>query len=180
MADDDFEIQEPSEYQPGKEEAYSHSKLVMAALKDCKDKRAKEMRDGYKTTKFDKQGNAHMVIIPDSMKEFIESVESLMMIQERDYDTDATENIKQIKLDLAERYSKLVELEEEDWTNMPIQIKQEKLRQGHYFRKGFLSEAMPYTNIYIRYKVDAYTKIVSEVQKLIKRLYDYQEEIYEG
>lgn len=177
---DDFVIQEPTEYQHDKDQAYSHPQLVMSALKDCKDKRSKEMRDGYKTTKFDKQGNAHHVIIPDSMKEFIESVEALMMIQERDYDDDAVKEINKIKTELENKRNILLEREQQEWQTMPPEIKHKKLKEGSYFRQGLLSESLPYNNIYIRYKVDYYTKIVSEIQKLIKRLYDYQEEQWEA
>lgn len=180
MGEDDFEIKEPSEYTGQKDEVYSHSLLVMSALKTCKDKRAKEMGDGYTTTKFDKYGSAFPVVVPDSRKEFIESVKSLMMIQERDYDKDATTEIELIEKTLQEKYEELCGREKKDWEQMPHPIKQEKARKGYYYREGLLSGDLPYTRMYVRYQVDAYTEIVSAIQKLIKRLNDYRDEIYEA
>lgn len=180
MSEDDIEIKEPSEYQYNKDEVYSHSSLVMSALRTCMEKRAKEMRDGYTTTKFDRLGNAFPVNIPDSRQEFIESVESLIMIQERDYDEDAETKIKEIFKKLNEKYEQLCLLEEEEWKNMPSQIKQHKLKEGEYFRKGYLSNSLPYSKEYIRYKVTAYTRVVAEIQKSIKRLGEYKEEIWEA
>lgn len=180
MGEDDFEIKEPSEYTGAKDEVYSHSQLVMSALKSCKDKRAKEMGDGYTTTKFDKFGSAFPVVIPDSRKEFIESVKSLMMIQERDYDKDATTEIEKIEIELQDKYKQLSEQEKKDWEQMPHIIKQEKMKKGFYYREGLLSADMPYIRMYVRYQVDAYTQIVSSIQKLIKRLFDYRDEIYEA
>lgn len=179
MGDDDFEIQEPLSY-AHKDEVYSHSMLVMSALKDCKDKRSKEMRDGYWNVKFDRAGNAHRVWIGDSMKEFVESVEALMMLQERDYDPDAENAIKGLKDKLYEKYEELCKLEKEEWGKMPYDYKQQLGKEGFFLSEGLLSEKLKFNGIYTRYKISYYTKIVSEIQKLIKRKGDYQEEIYEA
>jgi len=178
--DEDLQIIEPKEYTGKKDEAYSHSALVMSALKHAKENRAKEMRDGYWNTKFDRFGNAHKVWIPDSRFEFIESVEALMMIQERDYDDKAREDIKRKREWLIERYKRYCELEEEEWKGMHQRIKMNHLRGGAYFRKGILSEALPWNFEYKRDKVEACTEIVSIIQNLIKRIGDYQEELYEA
>lgn len=180
MIEEEFEIKEPSEYTNSKEESYSHSQLVMSALKDCKNNRAKEMRDGYWNIKFDRMGNAHRVWMPDSRQEFIESVESLMMIQERDYDDDVITNIKQIEENLNEKYEEYCGKEKEDWNKMPVAYKQFLAKKGSYFREGMLSKDMPYIYEYTRHKVESYTKIVSEIQKLIKKMGDYKEEIIEA
>jgi len=180
MAEDDFEIKEPSEYNINKNEVYSHSTLLMFALKSVAEKRAKEMRDGYFNIKFDKMGNAHRVWIPDSREEFIESVESLTMIQSRDYDEEAKEAIQKIKIALKERFEKYCEYEKNEWEQMHPKIKDDYLRQGTFFREGLLSDKLPYKFLYIRDKVDSYTEIVSIIQCLIKRLGDYQEEIWEN
>ena len=180
MAEDDFEIIEPSEYAPKKDEVYSHSSLVMSALKQCKDKRSQEMRDGYFNIKFDRTGNAHKIWIPDSRQEFIESVEALMMIQERDYDKVAEDNIKVLRDSLDNKYKDFCEAEEKEWDKIPHDYKQKLAKSGSYFRKGMLSKDLSYLYTYIRCKIEVYTQIVSEIQKLIKRTGDYQEQVYEN
>lgn len=180
MEDNEIEIKEPGEYGYNKEEVYSHSLLVMGTLKKCRENRSKEMRDGYFNIKFDRMGNAHRVWMPDSRQEFIESVESLLMIQERDYDEEAEKEIEKIKKEVAFRYSAYCKREEEEWNKMPHDFKQQLIKKGSYFRQGYLSEDLPYIKEFIRDKVILYTKIVSEIQKLIKRSGDYREEIYEA
>lgn len=180
MAEDDFEIQEPGEYNYNKDEKYSHSTLLMAALKVAQENRAKEMRDGYWNTKFDRAGNAHKVWIPDSREQFIESVESLMMIQARDYDEESQNKLIEIKSKLKEKYDSYCISEEEEWKKMNIKTKTNHLSNGIFHRKGLLSNVLPYKFLYIRDKVESYTEIVSIIQKLIKRIGDYKEEIYEA
>jgi len=181
MDDDNLEVLEPKEYTNTKDESYSHSSLVMTALKRVRDNRSKEMRDGYYNTKFDKFGNAHKVWIPDSRQEFIESVESLMMIQERDYDEEVIQRLYEIEEWLEEKYKDYCEKEKEHWTEMDYGIIKEYNLQGTYFMEGMLSERyLPYYKMYVRDKVEAYTQIVSHIQQLIKRSGDYQEEIMKG
>ena len=180
MTDNDFDIIEPSEYSHQKDEVYSHSSLVMSALKQCKDKRSQEMRDGYFNRKFDRMGNAHNVWIPDSRQEFIESVEALMMIQERDYDDKAKDKIEKLKETLNIKFKELCEQEKEEWNVIPYEYKQKLAKNGSYFREGMLSKDLPYLYSYLRYKIEIYTQIVSEIQQLIKRFGDYQEQEYEN
>lgn len=177
MSDDDFEVLEPKEYTNTKDESYSHSSLVMTALKKVRDNRSKEMRDGYYNTKFDKFGNAHKVWIPDSRQEFIESVESLKMIQERDYDDEVEQRLFEIEEWLDGKYEEYCGKEKEHWNNIDYELVKNYNQQGTYFMEGMLSERfLPFYKMYIRDKVDAYTQIVSHIQQLIKRDGDYQEE----
>jgi len=180
MSDDEIEIREPSEYTSKKDEVYSHSSLVMSALKVAQEKRAGEMRDGYYNTKFDKLGNAHRVWIGDSRDEFIQAVESLMMIQERDYDKDAVDNIKAIMDELAAKYKVHCEQEAKEWIAMQHPVKINFLRKGMYFVEGKLCSGLRNYPEYLRDKVEAYTKIYSEIQKSIKRIGDYGEELWEA
>ena len=180
MTEDEIEILEPKEYTPRKDEAYSHPSLVMSALRKAIENRAKEMRDGYWNTKFDKFGNAHKIWIPDSRQEFIESVESLMMVEERDFDEPIITAIKKIKEDLTKKFKEYCEKEKKEWEGLNYKIKGKLNSEGYYFREEMLSERLPYKFEYIRDKVKFYSEIVSLIQQLIKRIGDYQEEIYEA
>ena len=142
--------------------------------------RSKEMRDGYYNTKFDKFGNAHRVWIPDSRQEFIESVGSLMMIQKRDFDSTINGKLNKIRQNLDKKYKSYCQKEKEHWETLDYSIIKEYNSKGTYLMEGLLSERyLPYYKMYVRDKVDAYTKIVSLIQQLIKRLGDYQEETME-
>ncbi len=179
--EDNFEVIEPKDYTQQKDISYSHSALLMSALKRVSENRSKEMRDGYYNTKFDRMGNAHKVWIPDSRAEFIESVESLMMIQGRDFDEQSIESIKLLLDGLEEKYKQYVELEKGEWGILHYQKKQELWNQGTSYREGLLSiDFFPFYRLYLRDKVEAYTKMVSIIQKSIKESGDYQDEIYEA
>ena len=181
MADDDFEIIEPKDYVNTKDEIYSHSSLVMSALKKARENRSQEMRDGYYNIKFDKFGNAHKVWIPDSRQVFIESVESLIMIQERDFDSVINGKLNKIRNKLKKKYEDYCKKEKEHWDTLDYELIKEYNQQGTSYMEGMLSERfLPFYKMYVRDKVDAYTKIVSLVQKLIKRMGDYQEEMFEA
>ena len=181
MSEDDFEVLEPKDYTTSKDEVYSHSSLVMSALKKVRDNRSQEMRDGYYNIKFDKFGNAHKVYIPDSRQVFIESVESLIMIQQRDFDSNINGKLNKIKNSLKKKYEDYCKKEKEQWDSMDYELVKEYAKQGTSFMEGLLSERfLPYYKMYVRDKVDAYTKIVSLIQKLIKRLGDYKEELTEA
>ncbi len=180
MGEVDFEIIEPKDYSTEKETVYSHSTLVMSALRKAMDSRSKEMRDGYYNIKFDRLGNAHRVWIPDSRQEFIESVESLMMIQKRDFDSAINGKLNKIRQSLSKKYEDYCKKEKEHWEKLDYLIIKEYNLNGTYFMERLLSERyLPYYKMYVRDKVDAYTKIVSLIQQLIKRLGDYQEETME-
>ena len=179
--ENDIKINEPKDYTQQKDIAYSHSALLMAALKRVSENRSKEMRDGYYNTKFDRMGNAHKVWIPDSRAEFIESVESLMMIQKRDIDKTILDSIKVFLDTLKKNYKDYWELEKKEWGTLHHQKKQELWNEGISLRENLLStEFFPYYRLFLRDKVEAYTEIVSIIQVSIKASGDYQEEIYEG
>lgn len=180
MSENDFEILEPTDYTGKTDESYSHPSLLMSALKRASENRAKEMRDGYYNTKFDRLGNAHKVWVPDSREEFIESVKALMMIQERDFDMEGAAEIKEILDDLEERYKKYCDMEEEMWNNFDSEIVDNLNKQGYSFMKGKLSQGLPFKYEYLRDEVEAYTRIYSAIQKLIKRIGEYGEVIYES
>jgi len=176
----DFEVIEPKDYASEKETVYSHSTLVMSALKKARDNRSQEMRDGYSNVKFDKFGNAHKVYIPDSRQVFIESVESLMMIQQRDFDSTINGKLNKIRNSLKKKYEDYCKKEKQQWDEMDYEIIKKYNQEGTYYMLGLLSERyLPFYKMYVRDKVDAYTKIVSLIQKLIKRLGDYREEMIE-
>jgi len=180
MSEEDFEVLEPKDYAPSKDEVYSHSTLVMSALKKAMENRSKEMRDGYENIKFDRLGNAHKVIVLDSRQEFIESVEALMMIQERDYDSKMKEELEKIEKELKEKHEDYCEKEKKHWEELDYNIVRKYNFNETFYMEGWLSKNyLPYDKMYIRDQVNSYTKIVSLIQQLIKRLGEYKKEITE-
>jgi len=185
MPDDDLEIIDPEGYRgSGKGEIFSHSQLIMMALKKCIENGSIEMREGYYNKKMDKYGNTIEIYVPDTRLTFIESVESAIMIMADDIEDDkenkAEINIKEILTELSTEKEKYQNLEKAEWTNARDDLKQQWYNKGRRLIPGVLTQFFPYYNYYIMDKVVAYRKIVAELTKLTKRCDYYREEFIEA
>lgn len=69
-------------------EGLSKDDIVMEAWRDCRIKRAVEMRKGFYNTKFDKQGNAFKIWIPDTREIYINSVKAFEITLQGDIDDE--------------------------------------------------------------------------------------------
>jgi len=185
MGEDELEIIDPESYRgAGKDEVFSHSQLVMMALKKCIESGSMEMREGYYNRKTDRFGNTNITYVPDTRLTFIETVESAMMIladdiEDKKDNEEAEKNIKQIMVGLAKKKEKYQNLEEGEWNNANHELKKHWQKSGKMLIPGVLTQFFPYYNYYIMDKVQAYRKIVAELKKLTKRFDYYKEEFYE-
>jgi hypothetical protein len=177
MGDDDLEIKEVEDYYGSKSgETFSHSQLVMISMKRCIEAGSKEMREGYVNEKADKYGNMIRTNVPDTRKEFIESVETLMMVMADDIDQEAKNRIGTIKNRLNRSYNKFCKYEKEEWKNAHINIKEIWQKQGISQRDGMLHRGFPYYVEYIMEKVKAYRRLFAQLKKLTQRKDYYREE----
>ncbi len=177
MTEDDFEIKDEDDYTGfGKKEVFSHSQLVMISMKKCIEAGTKEMREGYVNEKADRYGNIVRTQIPDTRKELIESVKTLMMIMASDIDDEAKKKIGKIRYRLNKSYNKFCKYEEDEWKEAHITIKNHWNKEGTFFRKGMLSKGLPYAVEYIMEQVDSSRKIFAQLTRLTKRLDWYREE----
>jgi hypothetical protein len=179
MSEDDFEIVEPEDYKGGyRGESFSHSQLIMMAMKKCIEAGCNEMRVGYYNEKHDKFGNNIITYNPDTRKEFIEAVETLLMVMADDIDDEAKTNIDKINIILNENYSKYCIKEESDWNTASHLIKNQWMKERIFLRKGMLNEKFPYAIEFLMEKVAASRQIFAELKKLTKRKDYYREEEY--
>lgn len=177
--DSDFEIIEPENYSASKAE-FSNGELVMSAFRKCIDLGAKEMREGYYNTKMDKGGNLNYIYVPDTRKEFIEAVETLMMIMADDVDTETEKKIKEVNDSLSKIYIQLCTNEKAIWESASLMMKQQWNSKNIFQREGFLSAGLPFSVDYLMEKVSAYRKLVGIMKKRIKDLNYYKEEDFIG
>lgn len=178
MSEDDFEIKESDNYEHKAGESFSHSQLVMMAIKKCIEAGCKEMRQGYYNEKRDKFGNNIITYNPDTRKEFIESVETLKMVMSDDLDTIANDEIKKILNKISELYITLCSNEKKDWNDANYNLKEAWKKRGIFFREGMLNEKFPYAVEFLIEKVSAYRNIFAELKKLTQRKDYYREEMY--
>lgn len=176
--DTDWEVVEPENYSGTKGESFSNGELVMMAFRKCIELGAKEMRDGYYNTKMDRAGNVNYIYVPDTRKEFIESVETLLMIMEDDVDEITKKAIDEVNHNLSEIYIKLLNNEKDVWEEASLQMQKQWNARNIFYREGFLSAALPFATDYLIEKVTAYRKIVGVVKKRLKEMNYYKEEMW--
>lgn len=70
------ELLEDSEY--SRKSDFSKAIIVQTQISRCLEHASKDMRPGYTTWIMDKDGSAKPVVVPDSRKEYVASVEALM------------------------------------------------------------------------------------------------------
>ena len=176
--DSNFEVMDVENYRPQKEQQFSHQVLVMKAMSKCVEAGNREMRQGYYNEKLDKLGNRIMVYVPDTRKEFIESVNTLKMIMARDFDDEIVGKIKELNKKLDGELQKLILYEKGDWDNATINIKRMRWTNNIFYYKGCLNHSLPYYQEYIEYEIKHCRELFAEISRLVKRLNDYGEVSY--
>lgn len=169
--ENDIEIADMENYVSSKSEEFSFTTLLMIAMKKCIENGAKEMREGYWNIKSDKFGNLNKVWIPDSRKQFIESVKTFRMLLERDFDKDI--DLGKIEKKIGEKHKELCKIEDEDWKTASSVTRKVRYDNQIYPRPNSLHKDLPYYQEFIEYKIDQYRIIFKELCMLIKRLDDY-------
>ena len=178
--EDDFEIKEPSEFFGKRDKGFSHSELIMMALRKCIEAGSKEMKAGFWNEKLDKFGNRIKTYIDDERKIFIESVETAKNQMICDFDDDATSKIKDIKVTLQTSLLTLKEQEEKYWKGLSARQKQEQNNKGIFQRDGYLNRGLPFYQDYLEEQVNIMRDILEELIKLTERKNFYKEEEYEA
>jgi len=177
---DDFEIGNVENFGGKKDEGYSHSSLVMSAMRKCLELGSKEMRAGWFNVKQDKHGNTVETYIEDTRKAFIEAVKTLMMNVSCDYDEEAKKKVNNLKDAIEQKRNELIKRCDTFWENLAPCYKNELVKKGAIHYKGCLDQK-DYQTIFTDYEVDIYRDIVSEINCLItNRLDNYKAEIFEA
>jgi len=176
--DDDFEILDVENYRAEKDQQFSHQFLVMKVMQKTIESGCKEMRSGYWNNKTDKFGNILKVYIPDSRKEFIESVKTVERIMICDFDEEAITNVKKIKERLEEKYKSLCNLEKKYWEVAKPVLKRSMHLKGITCSSGTLNMYLPYYQEYLNFEVECYGKILEELTKLTGRKGFYEKKHY--
>jgi hypothetical protein len=174
---DDYDIVDVENYKSSYGQVYSLQTLVMKAMSKCIEAGGKEMRTGYWNIKSDKFGNQNKVYIPDARMEFIESINTLLMLVESQADKNAEEDLKKIEADIDEEYKKLCKLEKEEWGKLHHSIRKERILRGIFYIPDSLNTNLSYYKEFVEFKVNQYRKIFSTIQKLILRKHLFEEEV---
>lgn len=178
MAEDDFEIGDVENFGGAKDEQFSHSLLVMSAMRKCLDAGAKEMRDGWYNERTDRMGNKIKTYIEDTKKAFIESVRSCLMIMACDLDIEAEGYIDELLKDIENKKKELIKKNDDSWNNLSRDEKMKHMKSlGVNHILGTITHPTLKQELN-EYELDVYRSIFAELGKLTKRLDFYKAEMF--
>lgn len=175
---DDFEIGDVEGFSH-KDNAFSHSVLVMSAMRKGLENGSKEMRRGWFNEKSDPKGNTTKTYIEDTRKAFVETVKTCEMVMASDLDEEAVNELTKLKEGLKSYKKELAKLNDASWESLPEYKKIEYINQGNKHIKGFLTSPI-LKEEFDKFEIDMYREIFAELTRLTKRLDFYQAETFEG
>lgn len=172
---EELQILDMDNYRGDKPQTYNHQQLIMKAMNKVLEAGAKELREGWWEEKMDRNGNLLKTYNTDTRKEFISSVKTLLMLMERDYDDEAIKNLNKLFILLNSKKKYWLEQEWLWWTSLNPSQQSQLAKEGKAVSKGFFNQKLNFDNMYFEEEVEIYREIATEINKLIKRLGDYEE-----
>lgn len=167
---EDGDIIEPDEWRNPENQVFNHQVLVMNGIKKCLELGSKEMREGFFNEKSDKHGNVQRVYIEDTRKAFIESVKSLMMVVECDFDQEAKDKIQKLKDQIEERRKYWLNEEWNWWNSLNFSQQKQYSLEGKSVMKGFFNRRLNFDNLFFEEETQIYRNICTEINNLTSRL----------
>jgi len=176
---DDFEIGDVENFGGVKDKEFSHSLLVMSAMRKCLDAGSKEMMEGWFNERRDIKGNLIRTYVEDTRKAFIESVRTLKMIMACDIDKKASLKIKKCFMNMKEKEQIFIEQENEGWQRLSSFEKSQYLKSGAKHFDKVLSHPVLLKH-FIEYELIQWRNIFAELSRLTKRLDFFKSEMFEA
>jgi len=173
----EFEIGDVENFSSGKDEQFSHSMLVMSAMKKCLEAGCKEMKTGWFNVRQDRQGNTIKTYVDDSRKNFIESIKTCCMIMAADIDKEAENYIDECLEEIETKKVELAKLEEESYNKLNQGLKTLMKSQGIYNVPGHISHPELKEHL-VWFELEMFRSIFAELSKLAKRLDYWKEEMF--
>lgn len=149
---------------------FNHQTLVMTRLNCALEAGSHELRSGWFNESTDKLGNVKRVYIEDTRMKFIESVKSCQNVMECDYDEEARKIIEEYEEELLELKENLLEDQWKWYTSL-----RPNNRQGIRLNKDTFHFDMVWYAKYLEYRIEWARAVLTELNKLTKRLRFYQE-----
>ena len=162
------------------DQQFSHQVLIMKCLNKCIETGNVEMVEGRKETKVDKQGNISVKFLPDTRKQFIESVKTAKNFIKCDFDDKATENIENIMRRIKKNKEKWLKKEFDWWENLNWETQQKLIKNKMGVVEGMHNQEHSFYNDSLLEELDFWREILEEINELTKRLDFYERVAYIG
>lgn len=170
LPDEETEVIEPEQWKNPEEQQFNHQVLVMMGIKKCLELGSKELREGWWEEKVDRIGNVRKTYHEDTRRAFIESVKSLLMVIECDFDDDARTSIRELQRRLVERKKFWMGEEWRWWNTLSPMQQQQMTKEGKQVIRDFFNPRLNFDNFYFDEETDIYRSICTEINNLTKRL----------
>ena len=179
----DFEIGDIENFSSNKDEQFSHSTLVMTAMKKALDAGVREMRPGWFNVKNDRNGHTIKTYIDDTRKGFVEAVKTCCMIMAKDMDDDpdkeTNEYIDECLEDIEKKRIELAKIEEDSWNRQSKGVKTLMNAKGIYNVPGHITHPELKEQL-VWFEIEMYRSIFAELSRLTKRLDYYKAQMFEA
>lgn len=175
----DFEIGDVENYSSSKDEAFSHSMLVMIAMKKALEAGTKEMRTGWFNVKQGNDGHVTKTYVEDTRKSFIESVKTCCMIMAGDIDPEAEEYIEECLEEIENKRVELALIEQRSWESQNEGLKTLLRSKGIYNIAGHINHPDLKEQL-VWFEIEMYRSIFAELSRLTKRLDYFKAQSFEA
>lgn len=174
----DFEIGNVENFSGVKDQEFSHSSLVMSAMKKVVEAANHELRPGWFNTKTDRNGNTIRSYIEDTRKVFLESIKTCCMILAPDFDKEAEDYIDDCLKSIQDRKKELIKVDDDSWESLTPDARVKNARIIGMHIKGYLTHPQLQEEL-VNYELEMYRSIFAELGRLTKRLDYYKSESFE-
>lgn len=172
--EDDFEIGDVENFTSEKDEVFSHSALVMSAMRECLNAGCAEMKAGLWQQRLDKQGNTMSTYTEDTRRKFISCINTTIGIMVCDFDKEAEDNIKLLIKDVEDKKEELSKENDRIFENSSNEFRKQNPHVKGFITFPFMQDLMT------EYQLEIYRDIFAELSKLTERKNFYKSEMFEG
>lgn len=180
MTDDnnnDFEIGDVENFS-SKEQQFSHQILIMKCLTKCAENGSVEMVEGRVEHKIDKNGNVSTKYLPDTRKQFIESITTAKNFMSCDFDDDAKQKIKALLQKIQDNKNKWLDLEYSWWESVDYGVQQKLVLEGRNCIKGLHNQKLYFKDNSISEELSIWREVLEELNELTKRMNFYEQDTF--
>jgi len=177
--EDDLEIGSIESFGTG-DKKYSHQALIMKCMGKAIDCGCVEMTEGKPITKKLKTGDVLHLMSEDTRRKFIESIKTTKNFMSRDFDDEANKKIgaliKEIEFNKTYWHNKELEW----WNGLKHDVRQSYIDSKQHVIAGMHNTSFPFLDQSLNDSLDIWRDVLEELNKLSKRLNDYESDRFEA
>jgi len=159
---------------------FSHQILIMKCLDKCVTYGNVEMIEGKVETHVDKSGNVTTKYLPDTRRQFIESITTAKNFIKCDFDPEAVKKIDELLKEIKDIRKKWIDKEWEWWCSLSWELQQKLTRDGQSVIEGMHNQKHHFKDSSIAEELEIWRNVLEELNELTKRLDFYEQTQFIG